>query len=191
MLVIFESVNTITLNKTIKLLFNECNRLLSITKYGWYNFKEKKEILPNSKEWKIQNYFEDNCRILEPAEVLKYKIGTCWDFSIYIANYLKTISQLDSDIYFINDSEFKMTHTFVVFKSNNQTYIIEPTINKKNIFGVHLIDGRINTFIKKFYSHLKIDEINKCEAQKIIKAVKKRNLTAHKFISMFGFQTGD
>lgn len=173
----------------IKLINNECNRLLSTTKYGWYNFKENKEILPNTKEWKTPNYFEKNCRILDPHEVLKYKIGTCWDFSIYIADYIKTISFLDSYIYFVNDKNFKVTHSFVVFKNLEKKYIVEPTINKENIFGVHQIVGEdINSFIKNFYTNIKIFEINKCLASTAVKLAYKHELTAHKFISLFNFK---
>lgn len=172
----------------IKSIDDECYRLLSLTKYGWYNFKEKKEILPNSKEWKTQNYFEKNCRILDPNEVITYKIGTCWDFTIYMANYIKDKFNLQSDIYFVNDKNFRVTHSFLIFKNLKDLYIVEPTFNRKNIFGVHKITGQITKFIKNFYKNIEIYEINKCNSNIILDLAFKHELTAHKFISLFNFK---
>lgn len=182
---ILESMEKIK-KSPVDLIKEEINRLLQITKYGWLNQREKRIITPNDKEWEEKNYFEKNCRVLSPSEVLKYKVGTCWDFSVYVADYIKKKFNLDSDIYFINNKNFTVTHTFIVFKYDNNIWIIEPTISRDGVFGVHKVNLPMSTFIKKLYkNNLSIDTINKHDSKEIISVAYNKKLTAHKFISFF------
>lgn len=167
---------------------------LSKFEYGWYDFKNNKKILPNTKEWDTPSYFEKNCRVLSPDEVLKYKLGTCWDFSVYMASYLKNKLGVDSFIYFLANKSFTITHTFLVFKYLMDFYICEPTIlsimgiykiNKKFINSDEEIEEYILNFYRKKYKKTNFKLFGSSNSLPIINVANKKELTAHKFISFF------
>lgn len=68
-------------------------------------------------------YLNKNARILTPQEVLKYKVGTCWDQSLALA-YLLSQAGIEFK-YFFMEKPSNATHTFVVARVDNKYYWLE------------------------------------------------------------------
>lgn len=111
-----------------------CNSLKNV-EYGMYDKKINGKM--DDDKWDDHEYMLWNTRILTPAEVLKYKVGTCWDQSLYIAHECEKygIDWKYLSYESVNaDGEYS-THTTVLAKLHGKVYWLEHAWG--NYQGVH------------------------------------------------------
>ena len=125
-------------------------------KYGWYNNVTHKCIFPDDPDFDNNYKFYNECRVLLPNEVWKYKCGTCYDQTLFEYNELSkinTITELKSFFYLICDSKYKIasTHTGIVYKDTNGWYYFEHAYEKyKGIYGPKTSLNAIYKVVKRF-----------------------------------------
>ncbi len=127
-------------------------------KYGWVD-KE------NNKYYEINDSISNLYVLQSPDEVLKNKIGICWD-QVELERYY--FRGYDFKTYFIvyYDNKKYPSHTFMIFKKNDKYYWFESSM--KNCRGIHeynsekemLFAGR-DKFIKIFLNDV-YDPMNLC-----------------------------
>ena len=104
--------------------------LMSDIEYGWVDKNNQKHMMPD-------DTYSDNYLLQTPKEVIKNKIGVCWDQVELERYYFKGY---DIKTYFIvhYDGDKCPTHTFLIFKKNNQYYWFEHSWEKYK--GIHGYD---------------------------------------------------
>lgn len=126
---------------------NDIMKQMEEIEYGWL---DKNNII--NKEF--GKYFSDNYILQAPKEVMKNKIGICWD-QVELERYYFKNTSYEFKTYFIvyYDNNNCPSHTFLTFKNDNKYYWFEHSYE---IFrGIHeyktlkdlLLDVR-NKFIK-------------------------------------------
>lgn len=121
--------------------------LMDNIEYGWMdNEGNKHKIFDNS--------YSDNYILQSPKEIIKNKVGVCWD-QVELERYYFKGNIWNIRTYFIVhcDNDKYPTHTFLTFEKNNKYYWFEHSWEK--LKGIHeyssledlLIDVR-NKFIK-------------------------------------------
>lgn len=129
--------------------YNPNNIMLLMEKieYGWLDKK-------NNKHYKIDNSFCDNYILQSPQEIIKNKLGVCWD-QVELERYYFKNNNLNIKTYFLvyYDNDKCPTHTFLIYKENNKFYWFEHSWEKyRGIYEYNnltnlLLDVR-NKFIK-------------------------------------------
>lgn len=99
--------------------------------YGFWDSSTNK--LMERTDENNNEYLNKNARILTPQEVLKYKVGTCWDQSLTLA-YLLSQAGIEFK-YFFMEKPSNETHTFVVAKVDNKYYWLETAWSRHK--GIH------------------------------------------------------
>ena len=96
--------------------------LMSDIEYGWVDQDNQKHMIVN-------DTYSDNYLLQTPEEVIKNKIGVCFDQVELERYYFKGY---DIKTYFIvyYDNDKCPTHTFLTFKKNNQFYWFEHSWEK-------------------------------------------------------------
>lgn len=104
--------------------------LMSDIEYGWVDKNNQKRMIADEA-------YSDNYLLQTPKEVIKNKIGVCWDQVELERYYFKGY---DIKTYFIvhYDGGKCPTHTFLTFKKNNQYYWFEHSWEKYR--GIHKYD---------------------------------------------------
>ena len=104
--------------------------LMSDIEYGWVDKNNQKRMIADEA-------YSDNYLLQTPKEVIKNKIGVCWDQVELERYYFKGY---DIKTYFIvhYDGGKCPTHTFLIFKKNNQYYWFEHSWEKYK--GIHGYD---------------------------------------------------
>lgn len=162
---------------------------LSRMTYGWYDHNNDKNITPDSKEFFILGYFEQNCHVLRSNELLKRKIGTCWDFSLYAYEELsKTYSDvLFSYFEFMTNKKQLVTHTTVLFKDDNNLWKwFESAWGKlygiNGPYPIQSIHNNIVEIIKEQYNVTKLKyAVHDCDISKLLSTT--TPITAEMFIN--------
>ena len=104
-------------------------KMMNDIEYGWVDI--------NSKVHKeINEEFANNYVLQSPEEVLKNKVGVCWDQVELEREYFKNIAY-DTKTFFIvhYDDEKCPTHTFLTFKKENSHFWFEHSWEKFR--GIH------------------------------------------------------
>jgi hypothetical protein len=117
--------------------------------YGFVGKNGKKYLDPYSPEW---NDWYNECFVQTGEEILKSKIGTCWDQV-----------ELEREWFFKHNYKFKTyficfdieenhsTHTFLVYEDNNKYYWFENSWAKyRGIHEYNSIDELLESIISKF-----------------------------------------
>jgi hypothetical protein len=98
---------------------NNIIKKLENIEYGWLdkNNKIHKE---------INNEFSNNYILQSPEQVIKNKIGVCWD-QVELERYLFKKENINFNTYFIvhYDNDKCPTHTFLIYEQNNKYYWFE------------------------------------------------------------------
>jgi hypothetical protein len=105
--------------------------------YGWYDYKHNKVILPDMPEFNDPKYFASNCRVLKPNEILKYKVGTCWDQSLFIYDELIK-NKIPSQMFFMTPKKASKTHTFTICEYKDKIHWVEHSYTGH--IGIHTYD---------------------------------------------------
>lgn len=102
--------------------------LMDNIKYGFVG-KDKNKYVDN-------NLFNKLYYLPTPKEIIKNKVGICWD-QVELERYYFKNHDLDIQTYFIiyNDNALCPTHTFLTYKKNNKFYWFEHAYEKYK--GIH------------------------------------------------------
>ena len=98
---------------------NKIMHILNEIEYGWIDKN-------NNKYNEVNNLFSDNYILQSPKQVLKNKIGVCWD-QVELERYLFEKENICFNTYFIvhYDNDKYPTHTFLIYKKDNKYYWFE------------------------------------------------------------------
>lgn len=107
----------------------EIFELMKDIEYGWVD----KLGSSHSDETKL---FFDNYRLQSPSEIIKSKVGLCWD-QVELERFYFANTELKIMTYFLchYDKDMSPTHTFLVFKQADGFYWFEHSWAKHQ--GIH------------------------------------------------------
>lgn len=162
---------------------------LSQMTYGWYDHNNNKIVTPKNKEFTIPGYFEENCYVLTPKELLKHKVGTCWDFSLYAYEELSKTYQDVKFVYleFKDNKKQLVTHTTVTYRDTNDLYCwIESAWDKaygiNKYYSAFHVYNNIVEIIKDVYNIRAFNyAISSCDITKLLSTTEP--ITADIFLS--------
>lgn len=125
----------------------EVMNLMKEIEYGWMDKNGNKHDI-------VDASFSDNYVLQRPKEIIKNKVGVCWD-QVELERYYFKGNDYNIKTYFIvhYDNDKCPTHTFLIFEKNNKYYWFEHSwerfkgIHEYNSLKDLLIDVR-NKFIK-------------------------------------------
>ncbi len=108
---------------------DEIMTLMDKIEYGWLDQNNNQHNL-------MDNTYQDNYILETPQEVMKNKIGVCWD-QVELERYYLRTHDLNIKTYFLvyYDNEKCPTHTFLTYEKNNQYYWLEHAWMKFK--GIH------------------------------------------------------
>ena len=108
---------------------NNIMDILNEIEYGWIDKN-------NNRYSEVNNLFSDNYILQSPDQVLKNKIGICWD-QTELERYLFGKENIDFNTYFIEyfNNQNNPAHTFLIYKKNNKYYWFEHSY--KIFRGIH------------------------------------------------------
>ncbi len=97
--------------------------------YGWIDKDNKKHVL-------VDETYSDNYILQSPKEIIKNKIGICWD-QVELERYYFKGNDWNIKTYFLvhYDGDKCPTHTFLTFEKNNKCYWFEHSWEKFR--GIH------------------------------------------------------
>ncbi len=97
--------------------------------YGWIDKDNKKHVL-------VDETYSDNYILQSPKEIIKNKIGVCWD-QVELERYYFKGNDWNIKTYFLvhYDGDKCPTHTFLTFEKNNKCYWFEHSWEKFR--GIH------------------------------------------------------
>ncbi|MCI8671602.1 MAG: ASCH domain-containing protein [Bacilli bacterium] len=121
--------------------------LMKNIEYGWVDKDNKKHVL-------VDETYSDNYVLQSPKEIIKNKVGVCWD-QVELERYYFKGNDWNIKTYFLvhYDGDKCPTHTFLTFEKNNKYYWFEHSwerfkgIHEYNSIKELLFDIR-NKFIK-------------------------------------------
>lgn len=126
---------------------NKIMKLMNLINYGWIDKNNVKHI-------DDFNTFSNEYILQSPEELIKNKVGTCWDQVELERYYFKDYNSFIKTFFIVHyDNNKCPTHTFLVFKKANYYYWFEHSwkkfrgIHKYNTLKELLLDVK-NKFIQ-------------------------------------------
>ncbi len=119
--------------------------LMKNIEYGWIDKENKKHIL-------VDEAYSDNYILQSPKELIKNKIGVCWD-QVELERYYFKGNDWNIKTYFFvyYDGGNCPTHTFLTFEKNNRFYWFEHAWEKfRGIHEYHSIKELLIDVRKRF-----------------------------------------
>ena len=103
--------------------------LMQNIEYGWVDKS-------NIKHVKTDNAFSDNYKLQSPLEIIKNKLGVCWD-QVELERYYFKGNDWNIKTYFLvhYDGDKCPTHTFLTYEKNNKYYWFEHSWERFR--GIH------------------------------------------------------
>lgn len=171
---------------------NEIRDLLKkmdVIKYGFMT-KDGKKITDEDGDIFADDgkFFYANCRVLQPEEVWKYKVGTCWDQSLLVYDFFKK-RNINCRFVYIHLMDPGNSHTCVFFEDNGEWFRFEHSWKSyKGILGPYkTLDEGVKELVKhhkKQYPTAKGLFVNKnVNADRMLGDY---NLTPRKFMKICG-----
>ena len=134
-----KETNTVSLEMSIKTKgkFNirscsnelEIMNIMEAIKYGWMDKNNNKHDI-------VDETYSNNYRLQSPKEIIKNKIGVCWD-QVELERYYFQKNDYNFKTYFLvyYDNKVVPTHTFLTFEKNNKFYWFEHSWERFR--GIH------------------------------------------------------
>lgn len=122
--------------------------LMNEIEYGWIDNNHNKYSI-------IDETYSDNYILQTPHEVIKNKIGVCWD-QVELERYLFRGNTCNIKTYFLvhYDGNNCPTHTFLTFKENNKYYWFEHAWERfKGIHEYESLKSLLNDVKDKFIKY--------------------------------------
>lgn len=103
--------------------------LMENIEYGWVDKDNKKHVL-------VDETYSDNYILQSPKEIIKNKVGVCWD-QVELERYYFKGNDWNIKTYFLvhYDGDKCPTHTFLTFEKNNKYYWFEHSWERFK--GIH------------------------------------------------------
>ncbi len=103
--------------------------LMENIEYGWVDKDNKKHVL-------VDETYSDNYILQSPKEIIKNKVGVCWD-QVELERYYFKENDWNVKTYFLvhYDGDKCPTHTFLTFEKNNKYYWFEHSWERFK--GIH------------------------------------------------------
>ncbi len=98
----------------------------------------------------------DNYRLMRPQEVIKYKVGLCFDQVELLRNFFRKLD-VDFCTYFIRyyGKDITPSHTFLVFYENDKVYWFENAFLKyKGIHEYNSLESLLKDVVDKFMNSI-------------------------------------
>ena len=94
-------------------IYNTCKQFT----YGFWDPTTQSAILPDDPRWSNRDYIHTHCVVLGPEQLAKYKVGTCWDMSLYCYQKLLDAHYKKVALYYMEylSSTCKVTHTATIY----------------------------------------------------------------------------
>lgn len=116
--------------------------------YGWVDQKgRKQEGVNDAKTYCLQS----------PEELLKSKVGICWDMTELARDFFEVMTDLKYETYYLfyDDNKGCPSHSILVFYQNSNVYWFEPMFQseKYSYSGIHEYDNigeLLKDFVRKF-----------------------------------------
>lgn len=107
----------------------EIMNLMENIEYGWMDKQESKHNI-------VDEFYSDNYILQSPKEIIKNKVGVCWD-QVEVERYYFKGNDWDIKTYFIvhYDNDKCPSHTFLTFEKGNKYYWFEHSWEKFR--GIH------------------------------------------------------
>ncbi len=114
---------------TIEEFFEYCKKEFN---YGWIDKEGKRhEGVNDGETYSLQS----------PKELMKSKLGICWDRTELYRDYLANMTNLKYETYYLlyEDGKGCPSHTILVYYNNNKVYWFEPMFQNKDCYysGIH------------------------------------------------------
>lgn len=125
--------------------------LMKDIEYGWVDKN-------NNKHSVVDETYSDNYILQSPNEVIKNKIGVCWD-QVELERYYFKGNDWNIKTYFLvhYDGDKCPTHTFLTFEKNNKYYWFEHSWKKHR--GITVYDSELEA-LKDIKDKFVKDELN-------------------------------
>lgn len=121
------------------IIVNDLNKIIDklfTLDYGFYDIVKKQKINQNNPLFQDSDYINKNCRISSPNILFKRKIGCCFDFTLFLFNYIiAKYSFLNTKILFFQKYNPVEFHTTVAFSDKKYWYWVEGSYLKYK--GIH------------------------------------------------------
>lgn len=140
----------------------EAMDLMNDIEYGWVDKNRRKHTNDND-----DNDFSNNYILQSPNEIIKNKIGVCYD-QVELERYYFKANDWNIKTYFIvhYDNDKCPTHTFLTFKSNNKYYWFEHAWKKFR--GIHKYSSLKELLIDVKDKFIKYELDNNCIIENLI-----------------------
>ena len=111
---------------------------MDVIEYGFMTKDGKKFTKDSGNIFEDENFFLDNCRVLQPKEVWKYKVGTCWDQSLLVYDFLKE-KNVNQRFVYIELIKPGNSHTCIFFEDKGEWLRFEHSWESyKGILGPYV-----------------------------------------------------
>lgn len=123
-----------------------------------YGFVDKYGIIHKNikKKFYLENYHLESIE-----EIIKYNVGTCWEYVELLRFYLSEIDiDMTSYIIIYNDDNYIARHTFGVITCNNKYYLMED-----NLKSYDSLEDIFNEFIGTLPVMYKIRDFDKSKLE--------------------------
>ena len=139
---------------------DEIQKIMDNIEYGWVDKYHNKH---------IDDYdtFANDYILQSPKEVLKNKVGVCWD-QVELERYLFRPSTLNIYTYFIvyYDNDKYPTHTFLTYEYDNKYYWFEHSWERFK--GIHIYDSKDNLLLDVKNKFIKYELDNCCNKNNLV-----------------------
>lgn len=145
------------MNNKIDKILNKINEI----DYGWV---DQNKIIHHSSK---RQFFIENYHLEDIEDILKYKVGTCFD-QVELTRYYFKLENIDIKTYIIiyNDDTKIASHTIAVLESNNKFYYLENTWkNQNNNIEYNTLEELLNSIIKTYPRVYKINNFDKSKIE--------------------------
>lgn len=138
----------------------EIMNIMSQIEYGWVDKNHQKHEI-------MDDTLSDNYQLQSPKELLKSKLGFCWD-QVELERYLFQGNDLDIKTYFIvhYDDNNCPTHTFLTFQKNQKYYWFEHAWEKCR--GIHAFNTEKELLLAVGKSFIEFELKNKYQKNNLI-----------------------
>lgn len=136
---------------------DKIQRLLSkmdVIQYGYFTKNNRKITERSNETYKDIAFFWDNCRILQPKETWKHKIGSCWEQSIIAYMELSKLGYWVKCVYV--EPSNSNSHMTVFFKDDGKWFRFEHAWTPYK--GVHGPYKTIKSGTFEMIDHMKKDD---------------------------------
>ena len=126
----------------INIIIGDLNKIIDklfTLDYGFYDIVKRKKIAKENPLFFDSEYINKNCRLSSPNLLLRRKIGCCFDFTLFIFNYIKAkYPFLNTKILFFQKYKPIEFHTTVAFSDKKNWYWVEGSYLKFK--GIHIFN---------------------------------------------------